>query len=283
MTKEYRELSFIDDFMFCKILENNLDLCKELLEMILDIKIKKVICTSKQKAIEITSDGKGIRLDVYVEDGNNTVYDIEMQTTPQKDLPKRSRYYQGMIDLNLIERGAKYRDLKKSYIIFICLHDPFEYGLHLYQFSNVCKQIPELCLGDESVKVFLNAKGTADDISKDMKAFLEYLCGNMSENDFVNRIDQEVKKARNHMEWRDEYMTLFMRYQEKFEEGLEKGMEQGLEKGLEKGMEQGQLKRAVECVDGMITECNMDIEKACRVAKITPEEYREYKDLKEKE
>ena len=42
-----------------------------------------------------------------------------MQTTLKKDLPKRSRYYQGMIDLNLIERGAKYRDLKSSFVIFI--------------------------------------------------------------------------------------------------------------------------------------------------------------------
>ena len=69
----------------------------------------------------MTYDGKGIRFDVYTEDEKNTVYDIEMQTTSQKDLPKRSRYYQGMVDLNLIERGAKFKQLKNSYIIFICL------------------------------------------------------------------------------------------------------------------------------------------------------------------
>ncbi len=43
----------------------------------------------------------------------NSVYDIEMQTTLQKDLGKRTRYYQGMIDLNLIEKGAKYSKLKR--------------------------------------------------------------------------------------------------------------------------------------------------------------------------
>ena len=48
----------------------------------------------------------------------NTVYDIEMQTTRQKDLPKRTRYYQGMIDLNLIQKDMRYSELKKSYVNF---------------------------------------------------------------------------------------------------------------------------------------------------------------------
>ena len=33
--KTYEELCFTDDFMFCKILSNRLDLCQELLELIL--------------------------------------------------------------------------------------------------------------------------------------------------------------------------------------------------------------------------------------------------------
>ncbi len=216
----YENLEFTDDFMFCKILENNLDLCKELLELILELKIKKVECISKQKAIEITSDGKGIRLDVYVEDDNNTVFDIEMQTTKQKDLPKRSRYYQGMIDLNLIERGAKYRKLKKSYIIFICLSDPFGENLPVYHFENMCRENKELLLGDESVKVFINAEGTRENVSEDMKAFLDYLNGKESDNHLVKKLHDEVEKARNHEEWRTEYMTLLKRDEEKREEGF---------------------------------------------------------------
>ena len=37
--KSYEELEFTDDFLFCKIMENNVDLCKELTELILDRKI----------------------------------------------------------------------------------------------------------------------------------------------------------------------------------------------------------------------------------------------------
>ncbi len=75
----YDQLKFTDDFMFCKILENNPEICKELLEVILGIRIKKVEFVSKQKEIRIKSDGKGVRLDVYVEDANNTVFDLEMK------------------------------------------------------------------------------------------------------------------------------------------------------------------------------------------------------------
>ena len=109
--KKYEELTFSDDFMFCKILENNLELCKELLELILDIKIKKIQPVESQKAVDMTYDGKGVRFDVYTQDEENTIYDVEMQNVTKKNLPKRTRYYQGMIDLNLIEKGADYSEL----------------------------------------------------------------------------------------------------------------------------------------------------------------------------
>lgn len=78
-----------------------------------------------------------------------------------------------MIDLNLIERGAMYRELKESYVIFICLNDPFDKGLPVYHFSNTCEEYPELELNDDAFKVFVNAKGRKDDMSEDMRAFLD--------------------------------------------------------------------------------------------------------------
>jgi predicted transposase/invertase (TIGR01784 family) len=219
VSKKYEELDFTDDFFFCKILIKNEKLCKELLELILQIKIARIVFAAKQKPIELTADGRGIRLDVYVEDDAHTVYDIEMQPTMKSNLPKRSRYYQGMIDLNLIERGADYKELKKSFVIFICMSDPFGKGLHIYTFENQCRECPTLFLGDETTKVFINAAGTADDVSQEMKAFLDYLQGKGTKSDFTRRIEEEVTKARTHEEWKVEYMSLFLRDQEMREEG----------------------------------------------------------------
>ncbi|MDD3368009.1 MAG: Rpn family recombination-promoting nuclease/putative transposase [Lachnospiraceae bacterium] len=224
--KKYEELTFVDDFMFCKILQNNVSLCKELIELILEKKISRISFPERQKTIEITSDGKGIRLDVYVE-GSTEVYDVEMQAVNKKNLPKRSRYYQGMIDLNLIERGADYEELKKSYIIFICTFDYFEQGLHRYCFENRCVEIPSLSLFDETMKIFLCTGGNETDISAELKEFLDFLNGNKAGDVFTQKLEDEVKKAREHEEWRQEYMTLLMRDRENQRIGREEGLEEG--------------------------------------------------------
>lgn len=42
MCKKYEDLTFTDNFMFCKILYTNPELCKQLLELILGRKIKEI-------------------------------------------------------------------------------------------------------------------------------------------------------------------------------------------------------------------------------------------------
>ena len=98
-------------------------MCKPLLENILNIKITDIVYVDYEETIQMTAKSKGIRLDIYVEDDDNTVFNLEMQTTTYKELPKRSRYYQGIIDLNMIEKGESYDILKESYVIFICTFD----------------------------------------------------------------------------------------------------------------------------------------------------------------
>lgn len=251
MSKRYEDLTFTDDFMFCKVLTTNPDLCHELLELIIGRKVGKFTRLDEQKPIEITSDGKGIRFDVYSEDDADVVYDCEMQTTDKGDLPKRSRYYQGMIDLNLIERGASYNELKKSYIIFISPFDIFGKGLHRYTFEMRCAELPEYRLEDESTKIFFCAGGEGPDISEDMEAFLSWLAtGKRNENGFVNRLEDAVEKARKSEEWRLEFMTLLMRDREKFNEGkLEGRQEQAYTTALKlsgMGMEANAIAQAVD-------------------------------------
>ena len=230
--EKYQQLQFRDDFLFCKILTERPDIAKELLELILNVRIEKVV-PQKQKSIEITAEGRGIRLDVYLDDEEGTVYDLEMQTTKKTDLPKRTRYYQGMIDLDLINRGAKFRELKKSYIIFICTEDPFDEGRHIYSFENVCKENPERKLGDEAYKVLLNASGTQNDVSDNLLDFFRLILTGEGNSELSRKIEGEVEKARQHEEWRIEYMTLYMRDQEKIEEGIKIGREEGREEGRE--------------------------------------------------
>lgn len=225
--KTYDELQFSDDFMFCKVLSNNLPLCADVISLILGIKIREVRLAESQKVIEIKADGRGIRLDVYVEDDENTVFDLEMQTTVQKDLPKRSRYYQGMIDMNLIQRGAHFGALKKSCVIFICTYDFFNKGIPVYTFENVCTERPDLRLGDDTKKIFVNAESQDPGMSDEMKQFISFIATGGGHSRLVERLREEVSKARAHEEWRVEYMTLMLRDQQMKDEGRAEGRAEG--------------------------------------------------------
>lgn len=191
------------------------ELCKELLQRILpDVDIDHVEYPELQKAIKEDFDAKGVRLDVYVNDGKGTVYDIEMQDVTSKHLPRRTRYYQSMIDLQLVDKGQDYDTLNNSYIIFICLSDLFDKGRYIYTFENVCKEDSEVTLHDGAKKIFLNADGKNGVIGKELKEFLDYVAGKPSEAVFVKKLEYAVKKAKENREWRHEYMTLLMRDRE---------------------------------------------------------------------
>ena len=151
--KKYEDLTFTDDFMFCKVMTTNPELCHELLELILGKKVGAFTRLDQQKPIEMTADGK---------------------------------------------------------------------GLHKYTFENRCKEMPELVLGDESTKIFLCAGGNADDVSDDMKDFLNWLTTEqIGDSELVKKLQNAVENAQNQEDWRLEYMTLLMRDNEIREEGRE--------------------------------------------------------------
>lgn len=77
-----------------------------------------------------------------------------------------------MIDLNLISRGESYTKLNRSYIIFICTFDPFGRGRCRYTFESRCREDQELVLQDEAARIFLNTKGTMEDVSGHVRRFL---------------------------------------------------------------------------------------------------------------
>ena len=211
--KPLEEQTIKDDFMFGAVMTNP-EICKLLLEHILGVKIRKLVYPELQKTIKHTMNGKSVRLDVYVEDDFHTVYNIEMQTVSSGNLPKRMRYYQGMIDLNIIKQGSDYEQLKKSYIIFICDYDAYGKGRHIYTFENVCLQEPGISFGDETTKIVLNTRGMMDDVSEELKEVLHYIGGAAPASELTRNLESMVEEIRANEKWRREYMNLFLRDKE---------------------------------------------------------------------
>ena len=218
----WEKLEIKDDFLFAKVMRDK-KICRMLLEKLLQIEIKDIVYLEEQKTLAIGKDAKSVRLDVYLEEGDR-VFDLEMQTTNKRNLPKRSRYYQGMIDLNTIEKGESYKKLKESYVVFICTFDPFYQGKAQYTFENLCLENKGLRLGDGTRKVFFNANGYIHAENEEVREFLKYVNGGTSKPPFIKAIEDKVGQVKTNKEWRLEYMTLLMREEEIWEEGREEGI-----------------------------------------------------------
>ncbi|MBQ7370414.1 MAG: Rpn family recombination-promoting nuclease/putative transposase [Blautia sp.] len=215
-------------------------LCKKMLERILNIEIDHIDFPDIQKTLDFDFDAKSVRLDVYVKDEKGTVFNVEMQALNKDDLRKRSRYYQAMIDLDQMEKGADYENLAQSYIIFICDFDLFGENRYIYTFENRCLEDYELRLMDGTTKIFLNAKGSVGDISKELKAFLEYVGkGIVGEDEFVKELNSEVTIAKKNHKWRWEYMKLFLLQQDAKREGRREGRQEGRQEGRREGRQEG--------------------------------------------
>ena len=214
--KPFDELTITDDFMFGAVMSEPKHL-KPLLEYILGIKIAEITYPEKQKTIDVNYGYKGVRLDVYCEDDEKTVYSVEIQTTDQRNLPKRIRYYRDMIDINILDKGGDYRNLKKSFVIFICTFDYFDKGRYMYTFLNQCQEDSSLYLKDETTAIVVNATGTVGEIDDELKGVLQYMVGQAPANSYAQVLDNAVKEVKVNKKWRRDYMTMAMKLQEREE------------------------------------------------------------------
>ena len=130
-----------------------------------------------------------------------------------------------MIDLNILEKGKDYNQLKKSYVIFICNYDPFNRGRCIYRFENLCTDDPELKLGDDTAIIIVNPYGTNDGkMGRGFAAFLEYLRSGKATDSYTESLAEEVDSVRASEEWRREYMLLLERDRENQNIGEQRGI-----------------------------------------------------------
>ena len=231
--RKWDDASFNDNFIFSKTLELFPDICKQIIELILNVKVNSISYPEREKVIESRTDSKGIRLDVYVQDDSNRSFDLEMQIANSDNISKRMRYYQGLIDGDKLKHGQHYSALGDSYIIFICPFDRFKRGRHIYTFREHCDEDHSITLDDGAVKVFLSTKGSVADVSLELKNFLNYVDSGIIAGNFVQKLDDAVNSVKSNQKARKDFMTYQMALLESKLEGEEKGREEGRNEGIE--------------------------------------------------
>ena len=236
--EKWEKATIANNFIFYKVMHNNPDVCKELLEILLQIKIDHIEMHAEE-TVQIDYDKKGVRLDVYAV-GDQKGFNLEMQSTDKRDLPERARYYQGILDVQELNSGDFYKDLKDSYVIFICVPDIFDKGLAKYTFENLCLEDKSIKLNDRAYKYFFIAQNYDKILDERQKAFLKLVMSNKVEStdSFGSRISRLVEDAKHNAQWRKQFMELERELAYKFREGKAEGLAEG--KAL------GQTEKAIE-------------------------------------
>lgn len=230
----FQELDLNNAFLFALALGIP-EVCRLVLELILGRPMGKIKVHIEQSLLYST-DFKSVRLDVYASEEFRLDCDIEMQNKDQKNLPKRSRFYQAEADVTALRPGEDYNCLRDNYIIFICTFDPFGKGLYRYVYENICHETG-MPLNDGTKKIFLSTKGTNDsDVAPELVHFLKYVENTTDEfvekaNDpVIKRIHDKVTELKKSREWEAKYMKFEELLLDKEQEGREDGIREGMAK-----------------------------------------------------
>lgn len=188
--------------------------CRRFLEISLGFAITRVE-VSREKSIVYHPEYRGVRLDIYAKDENNTHYNVEMQVLPKPDMGKRTRYYHSQIDMELLVGGRGYAELSDSYVIFICDFDPFGEEKYCYTFENRCLEDGKLALRDGCRSIFLSTYGkNEDEVSKELVTFLKFVKADLKESTadfgdgFVKTIQESICQIKESRRMEERYMLL---------------------------------------------------------------------------
>ena len=231
-------MNLVEKFLFDETMENK-EAYEAMVSILLENEVHLLARTETEKELRVSPELRSIRLDVVGMDDKNVVYFMEMQQKNTKNLEKRSRYYQGHIDVSLLPTGeADFNKLPDSCFILVAPFDIFGKGLYRYTFVGTCIECPELRLQDGAVKIFINTKGMNPEMfSQEFLDLMEYVT--KSEDEVVERSESKrlrilhecVKKVKGSEKVGVKLMQTWEEYVMIKEEGRAEGREVGRAEG----------------------------------------------------
>ncbi|MCI5873181.1 MAG: Rpn family recombination-promoting nuclease/putative transposase [Roseburia sp.] len=218
--RKLEELNLMDDFLFQEMVsqeEGGEEFCRILLGTILGRTIRKVKVIPQKNILGIDTDKHGIRLDAYIEEVReecelegvklidaevaSDIYDIEPNNRYERQLlPKRMRYYHGLIDTQFLAVDMRYDKLPNVVIITILPYDPFEKGRMVYTIQNQCVEDGTIPYQDGAKKIFLYTKGTEGNPSQELRDMLKYM-EKTTEDNVTNQDIANIHKLVRKVKW----------------------------------------------------------------------------------
>ncbi|MBO5524528.1 MAG: Rpn family recombination-promoting nuclease/putative transposase [Roseburia sp.] len=255
--RRLEDLNLLDDFLFRQMLlqeDISEEFCRILLSTILGKPIRKVRVVPQKEIPGIDTHQHGIRMDAYIktvpDDLSLTheasldaevlpaIYDIEPNTRYEKEtLPRRMRYYHGLIDTQLLASDMSYRSLPEVVIITILPYDPFGKNRMVYTIQNQCLEETSLPYDDGAKKIFLYTRGTKGNPSQELCDMLKYLEETTAKN-VTNQDIAAVESLVNKVKRRKEVSISYMKSWELEQMIRDEATQEGLQKGRQIGKEE---------------------------------------------
>ena len=282
-TKTLQDLNMMDSFLFeatTEDMENAKKIAKIIIKRTMGHSVENLVIEPQKQLKGLSLDRHGIRMDLYMQenatfqDGASTLrlYDIEPNKYYEKDLPRRSRFYQSLIDSKLLPSNSRYQNLPDLITIWILPYDPFGDDRMIYTVKNIVVENHELVYNDGITKIFVYTKG-AKGGSKELKDFLTYM-ENTTQTNAVDKELLELHEIISNVKSKEDVGERYMTLQEMIDYEKRDSYEDGRKNGIN------------DVIKGSINICkslNLDRfetkEKLLEQFSITEEQADEYLDL----
>ncbi len=250
---------------FVSIALEDADACQYVLRTILGIDDLNVVSVKGQyRLLNLTA--KDSVLDVFAQDSQGRLMNVEIQRKETVDHAKRTRYYSSMIDKSSLDKGTDYESLPDVYIIYISETDLWKAGKTIYRVEKTLGSGESAIPYDDGRHViYVNAKvDDGSDVAKMMKYFKSSDPDDMSQGALSKRVRYLKREEGGYELMNAEAEKLY-----------NLGVEEGIEKGIEKGIAQSEEKKAKELAEAVI--------RMLRLGKLTIPEIAECQGISENE
>lgn len=169
-------MNLVDRFLFDEVMEYQ-DAFEAAVSILLSEEIRLLGRAETEKEFRLSPELRQTRLDSVAVDERHRVFMVEMQKRNTKNLKKRSRFYQGHVDVSLLVPGTvDFNSLRDVCQIMVTPFDLFDRGRYRYTFRGVCVECPDLEIGDGAWRVFINTKGkNSGEFTQEFLDFMEYI------------------------------------------------------------------------------------------------------------
>lgn len=235
--RAFKDLDLLDDYLNTAMASNekyNKPCYRRILSVLLGREIGDIEIIAQRYIPGITSDYRGIRMDVEVKETDSgtltNLYDIEPHKQKDLDFPRHNRFYAAKIDSRYVQSGLKdFSTIPNLFVITITNFDLFGMNAMAYTFAMNCKEYPEIPYDDGITMLYFNTTGENGG-SQELRNMLSYIQESTSENAIdaaTQEVHRYVEAVKQDPGLEDDYMTLGDILDREKEEGIRIGEARG--------------------------------------------------------